>query len=153
VTTDSLIHPVKGYAVVMRGKAPTFHSGDFDNDEDPQVRYWSVCKMSLPSTKTVSCLNDAEATLDAQGRYVILVAPERPTGNGFDYMNFGPGPIGILALRNMLPSPEFYNMSVQNVNFGAGDAEIRATLGEFYPDTRYCEISTIEDQGVEECFS
>jgi hypothetical protein len=140
----------------MRGKAPTFHSGDFRYEEDeepPQVRYWSVCKMSLPSTKTVSCLHDDEATLDDQGRYVILVAPERPsTGTGFDYMNFGPGPIGILALRNMLPSPAFYNTSVQNVGFGAGDSEIRQTLGEFYPDTRYCEISTIENQGVEACF-
>jgi hypothetical protein len=155
VATNSFIYAVKDYAVVMRGKAPTFHTGGFDGDEDDedlQVRYWSICKIAIPSSKTVSCVHDAEATLDEQGRYVVLVAPDRPTGTGFDYLDFGPGPMGLLALRNMLPSPSFYNMSVQNVKYEANDTEIRATLGEFYPDTRYCKISTIEDQGVEECF-
>jgi hypothetical protein len=147
--TDSLIFPVKGYTVVVRGKAPTFPNGI---EENPQVRYWSMCKLSLPSTKTVSCLTDEDAILDSQGRYVIVVAPKRPSGAGFDYMSFGPGPIGVLALRNMLPSPEFYNMSVQNVNSEDDDSEIRRKMGEFYPETVYCAKATIEDQGVEACF-
>jgi hypothetical protein len=154
LTTDSLIYPVKGYAVVARGKAPTFLNGDIQDieDENPQVRYWSMCKMSLPSTKTGACLTDVDATLDSQGRYVIVVASDRPSGTGFDYLNFGPGPIGILALRNMLPSEEFFPMSVQNATFEDGDSGIREKLKEFYPETVYCKIATIEDEGVEECF-
>jgi hypothetical protein len=146
----SLIFPVKGYTVVARGKAPTFLNDG--HAEKPQVRYWSMCKLSLPSTKTVSCLTDEDAILDSEGRYVIVVAPDRPSGTGFDYLNFGPGPIGILALRNMLPSPEFYNMSVQNVNNADADTVIRRKLAEFYPETVYCSIATIEEQGVEACF-
>jgi hypothetical protein len=150
LATVSLVFPVKGYAVVVRGMAPTFDNGG--DEENPQVRYWSMCQLALPSTKTISCLKDEDAILDSQGRYVIVVAPERPSGIGFDFLSFGPGPIGVLALRNMLPSPKFYNMSVQNVNSEDDDSEIRRKLGIFYPETVYCPIATIEDEGVHECF-
>ena len=100
----------------------------------------------------MSCVTDEDAFLDSEGRYEMVVAPERPSGNGFDYLNFGPGPIGVLALRNMLPSPEFYNTSVQNVNSEDDDSAIRSKLGVFYPETVYCPIATIVDQGVQVCF-
>jgi hypothetical protein len=149
LATVTGIFPVTGHAVVVRGKAPTFPNGV---EKDPQVRYWSLCKLSIPSTKTVSCLQDEEVALDAEGRYVILVAPERPSGTGFDYLNFGPGPLGSLAFRHMLPSHEFFSKSVQNIKNGDAQYAIRRKMGEYFPDTVYCPIATIEKQGVEKCF-
>jgi hypothetical protein len=149
LATDSGIFPVMGYVVVVRGKAPTFPNGV---EEDPQVRFWSLCKLSIPSTKTVACLQDEEVTLDSEGRYVIVVAPERPSGTGFDYLNFGPGPLGSLAFRHMLPSDSFFPRSVHNIQNGDDESQIRRKMGEFYPDIVYCPKKTIEKQGVEACF-
>jgi hypothetical protein len=149
VAAEDGIFPVLGHVVVVRGKAPTFANGLV---EKPQVRYWSLCKLSIPSTKTVACLQDEEVALDDQGRYVIVVANERPRGTGFDYLNFGPGPLGSLAFRHMLPSNEFFPKSVMNVQNGDDEATIRRKMGEYFPEAVYCKKSTIERQGVEACF-
>jgi hypothetical protein len=149
LATDNGIYPVRGYAVVLRGKAPTFPNGV---EENPQVRYWSLCKLSIPSTKTVACIQDDEVSLDSEGRYVIVVAPERPSGTGFDYLNFGPGPLGSLAFRHMLPSDDFFKRSVQHIQNGDDKFTIRMKMGEYYPDIVYCPVDTIETIGVEKCF-
>jgi hypothetical protein len=149
VATEDGIFPVMGYVVVVRGKAPTFANR---LEKDPQVRYWSLCKLSIPSTKTVACLQDEEVSLDSEGRYVIVVANERPSGAGFDYLNFGPGPLGSMAFRHMLPSDEFFPKSVMNIQNGDDESTIRKKMGEYFPDAVYCKKSTIERHGVEACF-
>ena len=53
----------------------------------------------------------------------------------------------------MLPSQEFYEASVQNVDYNDNERTIMRKMGEYFPETKYCLVSLIEDEGVAACFT
>ena len=148
---------IQDYGVVVRAKAPTYATGSIFNNTtpNPQVRFWSICKFSLPSTNTDACLADYQIPLNSVGNYTIVISPTEPNqpstpGQFFSWLPHGPTLVGVIALRNMIPSEDFYEMSVQNVDTLTLDSA-RENMGPYYPEARYCPLATIESN-IDDCF-
>jgi hypothetical protein len=121
----AIVSSFRDNVVVIRGKAPTFGI-------DGQVRYWSVCQFSVPSSRTIDCVPDQDFPLDNQGYYTVVVSTvkNRPAnavlGQGVVWLQWGPVTTGTVALRFMVPQ--------EGVD-----------LKQFYPKSAYCSVETFED--------
>ena len=150
----SIICYEPGQVVVVRGLAPTYPS-DAMPAEKADVKYWSVCKFGLPSTKTISCGSDDEVPLDGEGRYTFVVSDprDRPANatlaDGVFWLPWGPEPTGVVGLRNIAPSDDFYPKSVQAI--GPGDA-VEDVLAEFCPGITQCTTEQFEAGGADGVF-
>ncbi len=123
--------------------------------EAGELRYWSICKYrSLADTAVDSCLYDEQVPLDANGRYTIVIssAAQRPANAraecGVAWMDWGQGGFenpdgGFLAYRHMLPSPDFAKSLFATRKPG----DEQATLGEYYPASRYLSRADFEGRG------
>ncbi|MCX7167484.1 MAG: hypothetical protein NTV11_14580 [Rhodocyclales bacterium] len=148
-----------GDALVMRGKAPRAPrtlKGAAVMDADVDLRYWSVCKYrSVADGAVDSCLYDEQVPLDAQGRYTIVVSTPaaRPSNAradcGVAWMDWGVGDGignphgGFVAMRHMLPHPNFANSLWATQK--PGDEE--RALGDYYPATTYDSKAAFEARG------
>jgi hypothetical protein len=132
--------PDHGEVVAFRGRAPTYvptRNGEQRMGGGTQVRYWSVCT-NLRTTQFLDCAADDQIPLDAQGNYTIVVstAASRPrnatTDCGYAWLPGGPLNQTVLALRHMLPAPDFAE-AVQNTSVGV----VEPVLGDYYPRGTY----------------
>lgn len=146
-----------GRVLVVRGTAPT--TPDTQAGESPatpsQLRYWSFCtneyRKPYPAS---SCVIDADAPLDAEGRYTIVVstAADRPsnatTGNGVAWVDWGSTSVNMLmAVRHMLPADDFTE-NVFNVAPGQLASEV---MGEYTPVVSTCTTAAFEAGGAGAC--
>jgi len=130
-----------GDLVLLRFKAPDYATGPGAGAE-PQLRHWSVCENAWFTVETYRCIEDSEATLDAEGysNIVISVPAKRPPdavpARGFDWLDYGTAQIGTPILRHMLASPRF-TQSAFSVPSGQA-AQAPALMGEYFPLATYC---------------
>lgn len=108
----------RGKVAVVRFKAPTFFDtamgqGPFRVQGD--VRYWSLCMQNLVKGKTLNCLPDFLAKVDAQGFVNVVVGRgeavrAEAARRGFSYLEDRRGPdqhVMQFIYRDMLPDPDF----------------------------------------------
>ena len=116
---------------------------------DGQVRYWSLCENERYSERYIDCAYDEEIPLSREGRFtVVLSAPsQRPanarTSCGVVWLRWGPQSEAFLALRHMLPSPDFAH-ALQRVE-RPGDEE--RVVGEYLPVGRHMTRAAFEQRG------
>lgn len=148
-----------GRVAVVRGKAPSFpdtRAGVSAIEPDRQVRYWSMCQNDLVSPyPVVACAADFQTRVDDDGWYTFVVgAPEDlpASDSTVTVLPWGSTdvPKKVLILRNMLPSPDFYPMSVQASQ--SGDIDPAVSMGPYYPTVAYCSASTFAARGYHGCF-
>lgn len=128
-----------GRVVRLRGKLPTTPktlSGQ-PRMGAGQLRFWSMCSANR-TTQAYGCVVDENVPVDAKGYFTIVFSTKRDRPRtararcGVAWLPWGPDQVGILAMRNMLPAPDFTH-SIQNASTGT-EAE---TLGPYLPKSRY----------------
>ncbi len=147
-----------GDVLVISGTAPTTPRthGGASIMSSGQLRYWSLCKYrSLADTAVDDCVYDEQVPLDAQGRYTIVVshADQRPANAtpacGVAWLNWGVGDGidnpdgGFLAIRHMLPAPDFNHSLFATRKPG----DEMAALGDYYPVAKYQSKGDFEGRG------
>jgi hypothetical protein len=148
-----------GQVLVVRGKLPTTPHTDSGELRmgGGQLREWDMCVLeSLAVTGTYKCLYDEQLPLRKSRRYVIVVAhaglrprnatkrcgvawlPADPRGDAA-----GRPDVGVLASRNVIPSPRFHRSSwdVSRPNTAA------QVMGPYYPTGTYMSKAQFEAKG------
>ena len=154
-----------GKVVVLKGKLPVT-TKTYNNDavvNSSNMRYWSVCTNEMYTSATNHCLYDEQIKTDENGFYTIVVAnPEdrpsnatqscgvsyleqSPRGDGYEQAVEGDGhkDLGMLLIRNLLPSEEF-KYTIQNVKTSGDEKMI---MGDYAPDIRYTSKVEFEALG------
>lgn len=114
----------------------------------PQVRYWSLCTASIEYNSTFACMADADARLDADGYYnvVISVKEKRPANadadHGFNWLDFGRAEPSYPMFRYLSPASSFAQ-APQNY-FSGGYTALSQLMGSFYPQVTYCSKSMFD---------
>ena len=126
-----------GYVYIVRGLAPSFPGEKgLKSGSVPDVRYWSVCQNTTPSTEVAACVGDFQAQLDANGYYHVVVSTSAPAGadtaHGFNWMPFGPQSPATVIYRQLLAEPGF------------SGAIGSAVMGEFTPQVVYCTTTAFQ---------
>jgi hypothetical protein len=125
-----------GDLLLVRGKAPAYATGP----GTPQVRYWSVCSDESDTPyRTVQCLADYQAQLDADGYYNIVIAPNAPPSGyaaSYDYLPWGGSAFGRPIYRQVLAATDF-SQSIADVSV----LPASVSMGDYYPQTTYCSNS------------
>jgi hypothetical protein len=155
-----------GRIVVIRGQAPTFPDTRAGESQatPSELRFWSFCTgsntidppMPYPTT---DCIGDSEIPLDAEGTYTVVVSqpedqPVNATAeNGIAWLQGAdPALPDLVGLRHMLPSEDFYDLSVWAVpELTIGAAE--PIMGPYFPQITYCDVATFEEGGADACFA
>lgn len=113
---------------LIRFKAPTFNntqSGSGSFHISGNVRYWSVCAVSLPTNVSKVCLPDHLARIDANG-YVNIVlghgddVKKAALERGYSYLPDHREPnqkVYGLVYRNMIPAPDFKLLTMFQGNY------------------------------------
>jgi hypothetical protein len=139
-----------GEVSVTRFRAPTFPNTRPGTSPMPggQVRYWSICENDPASQRFIQCANDDRAALGADGFATYVVSPPslRPANAtarcGVNWLPFGPNARGVLIYRHMLPEFSFAQ-SIQRAKF----EQEGATMGDYFPTTRYLSKAAYEKLG------
>jgi len=148
--------------IVVRGKAPTGPSGTSPApwpQPSLQLRYWSLCNNIYRKPWPVvanpqrggrvdyGCAADDATTLDAEGNYAFVVAPEgrqravEAAGGTFVPLSATqPRARQLLILRNMLPNDDFAE-AVQDAPQNGDPASAARAMGEFYPRAYRCTLA------------
>jgi hypothetical protein len=148
-----------GQILVIRGtlpKTPRTYAGE-RRMGGGQLREWDMCvEESVAVTGTYKCLYDEQLPLRAKRRYLIVVAhagvrprnarkqcgvawlPADPLGDAA-----GRPDVGVLASRNIIPSPRFHRSSwdVSRPNTAA------QVMGTYYPTGTYTSKAKFEAKG------
>lgn len=164
-TIDRDIKPV----AVIRGKIPTvpatLQGNDFFDNDQAQLRYWSLCQNEYYSQKVTGCLYDEQVTTNPDGFYTIVTSlPEDRPNNVTDECGIGYLPWsadgdgfgivegkennatdGLLILRNMLPAATF-DQAVQNTKVPGDAADV---MGDFLPNLQYFTKAEFEALGCD----
>jgi len=145
---------------ILRGKAPitpkTYRRDPF-MDEDVDMRYWSISATeSFATTKVVDGAYDEQIPLDPDGFYTVVISREedRPRNardkNGVKWLSWGENgdgaghpDDGMVAIRNMLPSPDFGH-ALQDVT---APEELDSVLGDYKPVVQYMSTEDFEALG------
>ena len=146
-----------GDVFVLRAKAPTFpdtRAGE-DPTEPAQVRYWSICQNELATQRFVACLADHQSVVGGDGfmTFVISDPDDKPSNESLaaHEANWIPwGGVfydGLVIYRHMLPSASFTE-AIQNVPEGSEAATI---MGDYFPQSGYCEKADFESGGAAAC--
>ncbi|GAB7042476.1 MULTISPECIES: hypothetical protein [Catenuloplanes] len=167
--------PKRDEVMVVRGKAPSHIAGRSPAPwprDGIDVRYWSMCsgltdfKLSTVVNEDADgnalygCAYDDETALDADGFYTYVIGPEstRPQISGTDGLTFlptsqrTPRTEHVLIIRNMVPVDGFAE-SILQVPYGSGAAAAADIMGDYYPVSGVCSISTLTGNGAEACLS
>ena len=159
---SALFRPRAGTVIVVRGKAPTGPSGTSPApwpQPSLQLRYWSLCNNIYRKPWPVvanpqrggrvdyGCAADDATTLDAEGNYAFVVAPEgrqravEAAGGTFVPLSATqPRARQLLILRNMLPNDDFAD-AVQDAPQNGDPASAARAMGEFYPRAYRCTLA------------
>ncbi|MBK5220362.1 MAG: hypothetical protein JJE35_11340 [Thermoleophilia bacterium] len=158
---SALFHPLAGTVIVVRGKGATTPPGSTPvpwPQASLQLRYWSLCNnvyrkpwpvVANPQPGggvTYGCAADDATTLDADGNYAFVVAPERQraaveaAGGTFVPLSATqPKARQLLILRNMLPNEGFAD-SIQSAPQNGNPTSTAAAMGAFYPRAYRCTL-------------
>lgn len=165
--------PPPGQVLVVRGKAPAGTTGDRARpwpDPKAQVRYWSMCNnlwwgpgevVANPrpdGTVDTGCRTDSDTLLAADGTYTYVVGREEQRAAvesvpGVTFLPLSaatPTDKHLLILRNMLADPGFTE-AIQQVPAGSGPARTAEVMGDHYPRTAYCDLTSLTASGPEAC--
>ncbi len=159
---SALFRPHPGTVIVVRGKAATSPPGTSPvpwPQASLQLRYWSLCNNIYRKPWPVvanpqpgggvdyGCAADDATTLDADGDYAYVVAPERrqadveAAGGTFVPLSATkPKARQLLILRNMLPNDDF-DYAIQNAPQNGDPASAAAAMGEYYPRAYRCTLT------------
>jgi hypothetical protein len=159
---SALFRPQAGTVIVVRGKAATAPSGSSPvpwPQSSLQLRYWSLCNNVYRKPWPVvanpqpgggvdyGCAADDATTLDGDGNYAFVVAPERQraaieaAGGTFVPLSATqPRARQLLILRNMLPNAGFGN-AVQDAAQDGDPASAAQAMGAFYPRAYRCTLA------------
>jgi hypothetical protein len=159
---SALFRPRAGKVIVVRGKAATVPSGTSPvpwPQPSLQLRYWSLCNnvyrkpwpvVANPEpggSVAYGCAADDATTLDANGNYAFVVAPERQraaveaAGGTFVPLSATqPKARQLLILRNMLPNEGFTN-AIQTAPQNGNPTSTAAAMGAFYPRAYRCTLA------------
>jgi hypothetical protein len=148
-----------GPVMTLKGQMPTTPATRSGARTVPstQLRYWSLCMYrSLADTSAGECLTDEDVVKDAARQYTIVVSrkEDRPSNArpecGITWLDWGEVGDGVknkdggfLAVRNMLPSPDF-KQSLHNVN---RIDDVEKVLGRYYPSPAYSTKAAFEKKG------
>lgn len=150
--------------LVIKGKLPkTPASGHDWVKGNYDMRYWSLCtNEGLVTTRFSDCIYDSDVITDDQRNFTVVISTKvnRPANatkecgvNWLDWGDSGDGAgnkeIGLLILRNILPSKAF-KPSIQNIPSmdGVGDF-----MGPYYPNSRYTDRKDFENIGCNDTSS
>ncbi|MFC7894127.1 hypothetical protein [Streptomyces sp. NPDC057381] len=165
--------PPPGQVLVVRGKAPAGTTGDRARpwpDPKAQVRYWSMCDNlwwgpgevvanPMPDgTVDTGCRTDSDTRLAADGTYTYVVGREEQRAAvesvpGVTFLPLSaatPNDKHLLILRNMLADPGFAE-AIQRVPVGSGPARTAEVMGDHYPRTAYCDLTSLTASGPDAC--
>jgi hypothetical protein len=159
---SALFRPHPGKVIVVRGKAATTPAGTSPvpwPQANLQLRYWSLCNdvyrkpwpvvaNPLPGGGVdYGCAADDATTLDANGNYAFVVAPERQraavkaAGGTFIPLSASqPRARQLLILRNMLPN-ESFDFAVQDAPQNGNPTAAAAAMGAYYPRAYRCTLA------------
>jgi hypothetical protein len=148
-----------GQVLVIRGKLPTTPHTDSGELRmgGGQMREWDMCVLeSLAVTGTYGCLYDEQIPVRKNHRYVIAVAHDavRPANArkrcGVAWLPADPAgdaagrpDVGVLASRNVIPSPRFHQSS-WDVSRPDTAAQV---MGPYYPTGTYMSKTQFEALG------
>lgn len=143
-----------GPVLVLRGRVPQVPAtyGGERRFSRGQVRYWSLCSVSMQPygvTDTIGCTNDALLAADGERRFTIVVSTpqDRPANArkacGVTWLPFGARPTAALVMRNQLASPGFAR-AIQRVRTPGTEREV---MGEHLPRGRYLQTRAFEKRG------
>lgn len=152
-----------GPVYVFTGRMPTFPAtwaGTEAHEPSRDVRYWSVCTGSAPTSSLgYDCAYDQQVPLRADRRYTFVVSrpadrPRNATARcGYMWLNFGPGEddpggggrpyIDYLYMRFMDPSPHFTH-APQDMTRPFTERQV---MGAYEPTGSYTSIKAFEKRG------
>jgi hypothetical protein len=161
--------PGTGKVVVIRAKAPTTPGGELPVPWPAgQLRYWSLCTyVPVPPLPVVTntlpdgsvdtgCRADTQTSLDSSGYYTFALGTEaqRAAIGAIPGVTFVPfstkyasTPHQVL-LRNLIPN---FPKAVQNVPANFSPASAVAVMGDYYPRTAVCSLTTLTNGGPTAC--
>jgi hypothetical protein len=159
---SALYRVAPGQVVVVRGHAPTSPSGTSPvpwPQAGMQLRYWSLCNNlyhkpwpvvanALPGGGVdYGCVADDATTLDANGDYTYVVAPEsaraavEAAGGTFVPLSAKqPRARQVLIFRNMLPAADFPD-AVQAAPQDGHPSSTASAMGAYYPRAYRCTLA------------
>ncbi len=168
---SALFRPRAGTVIVVRGKAATVPAGTSPvpwPQPSLQLRYWSLCNNIYRQPWPVvanplpgggvdyGCAADDVTTLDADGNYAFVVAPERQqaaveaAGGTFVPLSATqPRARQLLILRNMLPN-ESFGYAVQDAPQDGNPAAAAEAMGDYYPRAYRCTLAQFK-AGSSQC--
>ncbi|MEU6444101.1 hypothetical protein [Streptomyces sp. NPDC047046] len=165
--------PPPGQVLVVRGKAPIAPVGNRARpwpDPKAQLRYWSMCDNlwwgpgevvanPLPDgTVDPGCRADLDTRLAADGTYTYVIGTEEqratiekiPDATFLPLSAATPTAKHVLILRDMLAAADFAE-AIQQVPAGSGPADTARVMGDYYPRTAYCDLTTLTASGADAC--
>jgi hypothetical protein len=139
-----------GQVAIIRFRAPPFADTRPGPPKMPasDMRYWSMCQNQSASQRFIACRADDRSvkTNDGFVTYAVSVPGQRPAnatdGCGVNWLPWGPTADGTLIYRNMLPERAFS----QAIQFAKPTDEV-ATMGEYFPVSRYYSMEDFEKLG------
>lgn len=126
----------EGDVAVIKLKAPEIGesgSPEVMQENDQDMRYWSVCSLDLAHGEGLACLADEGIEVDEDGYVTIVYGPndasfqELVEGRGYKLLpdtRQSPDELVTFVYRQLLPSPEF--------------AAMKLHVGEYVPRARVC---------------
>jgi hypothetical protein len=153
-----------GEVLVITGKKPitpaTYRRAKNWPATPWQVRYWSICTASAPTSGiSYDCAWDEKVPVDANGYYRIVISkPENRPRNarkrcGYYWMDFGKGEnypssaarpnVGVVYMRFMAANPDWAE-APQKVTVPNTEAAI---MGEYFPQSQYMSRAAFEALG------
>jgi len=141
-----------GQVLVTRMRAPTFPDtrDGAKRMRSGQLRYFSMCENEFLSQRFIACRADDQTVVDRDGfaTYVMSTPAQRPATAtarcGVTWLPWGPFRSGLLIYRHMLPAAGF-SQAIQRAEWG----NEAATMGEYYPASRYYADASAYDREVD----
>ena len=172
----ALYTPKQGSVVVMRALMPTTSSGTSPHvwPGGNDLRYWSICnyvhKAPYPAVETVvggngskvfGCTNDSTTALSKGVATIVVsfpadkkvIAKRLAKLPGTTWLPMSPKygkTQELLAVRNMLPNPEFA-ASATNISTTGDPQAAQQVMGKYYPQIAMCSVKTFLKSGVAGC--
>lgn len=145
------LNKTHGAVVVTRLRAPGFPDTRPGAPVMPaaDLRYWSLCSNDPATQRFVACANDDRAVVGGDGfaTFVVSTPANRPANArracGVNWLPWGPNARNVLIYRHMLPSPAFYDRSIQRAQF----EHEAATMGDYFPVSSYVTKAQAEASG------
>jgi hypothetical protein len=162
-----------GQVLAIQGQAPTTALGEHPSPwpaPGVDMQYWSMCDYLYTSgtplvantladgSTDYGCRYDTQVARNAQGDYTIVVGTEDqraaiesiPGATFLPLSTADPTTTHILALRNLVPNPNFA-AAIQNAPEDASPTSSATAMGAYYPQTAECPLATLTSGGFAAC--